>query len=265
LARCLDSARPVYAVHLHGLAKRTLPPTVEAIAADRLQAVRAARPHGPYVLGGHCNGGMVALEMAHQLRAAGERVKVVVLVDTSAPRHGRRAVHRTVDMLARLRGLPPEGRTELDLRIARTLEEVAWWACYCQNRLRILVRSGMPAQADFVWRKLAGAAWHVAGVLWGRPASRGGAPPHASAALAEPSQAYRRAIQRYVPALYAGPVVLFRAEELPANRPDLGWSRVLPRLEVAVIPGDHHTSITRHISAFATRLEEFIQRAETGA
>ena len=218
------------------------------------------------MLGGHCNGGVVALEMAHQLRAAGERVKVVVLVDMPAPTYCRRALRRTVDVLARLRGLSPEGRAELDLRIARALEGVAWWACYYQDRLRILARSGVPAQADFVWRKLAGAAWHVLGGLGDRPASKGGAPTHpASAALAEPLQAYRRTIRRYVPAPYAGPVVLFRAEELPAKRADLGWSRLLPRLEVAVIPGDHHTCITRHVTAFATRLEEFIQSAETGA
>jgi thioesterase domain-containing protein len=57
-------------------------------------------------------------------------------------------------------------------------------------------------------------------------------------------------------------VVLFRAEELPAKRPDLGWSRFFPRLEVTVIPGDHHTCITRHVSVFAARLEAFIRSAE---
>ena len=98
LARCLDPDRPFYAVHLHGLDGPALPTTVKAIAANRLQAVRDARPHGPYVLGGHCNGGLIALEMARQLRAEGERVEAVVMIDTRAPALGRRALHGASDV-----------------------------------------------------------------------------------------------------------------------------------------------------------------------
>jgi len=53
---------------------------------ERLPAVRAARPHGPYMLGGHCAGGMVALEIARQLLRDGEEVHCVVMIDTVAPR-----------------------------------------------------------------------------------------------------------------------------------------------------------------------------------
>jgi acyl-CoA synthetase (AMP-forming)/AMP-acid ligase II/thioesterase domain-containing protein/acyl carrier protein len=267
LARSLDTDRPVYAVHLHGLAKHSLPGTVEAIATDRLLAVRAGRPHGPYVLGGHCNGGVVALEMAHQLRAAGECVEVVVLIDTSAPSLGRCALHRAVDVLARLRRLPPAGRAELHLRITRTCEEVASWARYYHNRFCTLVRSGAPAQMGFMWRKLAGAVRHVTERFETRTASGSEAQNHpASASFAEPGRAYRRAVRRYVPPPYEGRVVLVLAEELPVTRPNLGWSRrLLPRLEVVVTPGDHHTCITRYVTAFAARLENIILRVEPGA
>ena len=64
-------------------------------------------------------------------------------------------------------------------------------------------------------------------------------------------QAYRRAIRRYVPEAYEGVVALFRAEKLPAERPDLGWADLLPHLQIEVVPGDHHTCITRHVSALA--------------
>jgi hypothetical protein len=57
--------------------------------------------------------------------------------------------------------------------------------------------------------------------------------------------------------------VLFRAEELPAARTDLGWSRgLLPHLTVVVIPGDHHTCITRYVATFSARLEEAMRNAE---
>src|SRR5260370_20083812 len=47
-------------------------PTIEAMAEERLAAVRRERPRGPYVLGGHCNGALVAVEIARRLIAADE-------------------------------------------------------------------------------------------------------------------------------------------------------------------------------------------------
>jgi acyl-CoA synthetase (AMP-forming)/AMP-acid ligase II/thioesterase domain-containing protein len=263
LAHNLQTDRPVYAIHLHGLAERTLPATVEAIAADRIRAIRAVRPHGPYALGGHCNGGFVALEIAHQLRASGERVELVALVDTPAPSPTRRALHKAVSALAAWRRLPPAKGTELYLRLVTSYEPLVWWTAYYRDRLRVLATSGVTAQREFVLHHLAEVARHVTALLGLREASQPGA-QHDPAAMARTEDAYRQAIRRYVPAPYAGPVVLFLAEELPANRTDLGWSRrLLPHLNVVVIPGDHHTCITRHVGAFAARLEEVMQNAET--
>jgi amino acid adenylation domain-containing protein len=91
LCRLLDPDRPFYAVHPHGMAGGAVPRTIEAMAEERLQAVRADRPRGPYALGGHCNGGLVALEMARRLLEQGERVEVVVLVESRAPGRSLRA------------------------------------------------------------------------------------------------------------------------------------------------------------------------------
>jgi surfactin synthase thioesterase subunit len=48
--------------------------SVEALAARILQEVRVVQPHGPYLIGGHSFGGIVAYEMARQLLAAGQQV-----------------------------------------------------------------------------------------------------------------------------------------------------------------------------------------------
>ncbi len=264
LARRLDADRPIYAVHLHGLDGRALPPTVDAIAADRLRTVRAARPHGPYALGGHCYGGLVAFEMARQLRAEGERVEAVVMVDTPAPSRGLRTLHGASDMLGRLRGLSPAERDGLFMRIDQFCEQLVSRVRYYQGRFRVLQGSSRRAQVEFVERKLVMAARSAARALPSHRAPRGGEPADASpVAIVEPGDAYRRAIRCYLPPRYAGRVALFRAEQWPADRPDLGWSRLLPLLEVAIIPGDHHTCITRHVAELAARIEETLQRAET--
>ena len=85
LAVALGDDQPVLIVHPHGLVDPHVPESIEAMAADHVKAVRARRPRGPYVLGGHCNGALVAFEMARQLTAAGEEVPAVVLVEAQAP------------------------------------------------------------------------------------------------------------------------------------------------------------------------------------
>ncbi|XXY50926.1 alpha/beta fold hydrolase [Sorangium sp. So ce269] len=55
---------------------------VEDIAARFVQEIRALQPEGPYQLGGHSFGGLVAYEAGRQLRAGGHEVAAVLLVDT---------------------------------------------------------------------------------------------------------------------------------------------------------------------------------------
>ena len=57
------------------------PPTIEGMAADYLPVIRAAQPHGPYRLGGFCGSGLVAYELARQLRAQGETVEFLALIE----------------------------------------------------------------------------------------------------------------------------------------------------------------------------------------
>ncbi|WP_323836419.1 non-ribosomal peptide synthetase/type I polyketide synthase [Photorhabdus africana] len=60
-------------------------PSVAALAADYISQIRAFQPQGPYALAGWSFGGLVAYEMAHQLRAMGERVSQCILIDSFAP------------------------------------------------------------------------------------------------------------------------------------------------------------------------------------
>jgi len=86
LARKLGGERPVFGLQARGTeAGGDGLDTVEKMAAHYLREVRRAQPAGPYLLGGWSFGGLVALEMAHQLREAGEEAGLVALIDPSPP------------------------------------------------------------------------------------------------------------------------------------------------------------------------------------
>lgn len=59
--------------------------SIEELAASYLRVVRNAQPQGPYTLAGYSMGGAVALELAQLLKACGQTVARVVMIDTPTP------------------------------------------------------------------------------------------------------------------------------------------------------------------------------------
>ena len=85
LAAALAPHRPVYAIQPSTITTgEALPESIAAMAEDYLTAIRRVRPTGPYHLLGTCFSNVVVMEMAHQLRAAGQEVGHLFFVD-SAP------------------------------------------------------------------------------------------------------------------------------------------------------------------------------------
>ncbi len=86
LARRLGVDQPSYALQTHAMERRGLPDwTVGRAARRNIAALRTVQPRGPYLLAGHSFGGLVALEMAHRLLAAGEQVDLLALIDSFPP------------------------------------------------------------------------------------------------------------------------------------------------------------------------------------
>ena len=77
---------PLYAVSQwaqgSGFAKAK---SVEELARVQIDGIRSIQPHGPYRLAGYSFGGLLALEIAHQLRRAGEAIELLFLLDPSEP------------------------------------------------------------------------------------------------------------------------------------------------------------------------------------
>ena len=57
---------------------------IKNIAANYIRILKEYQPNGPYILGGWCYGGIVAHEMACQLRQAGEDVRHLIMLDSHA-------------------------------------------------------------------------------------------------------------------------------------------------------------------------------------
>jgi thioesterase domain-containing protein len=79
LAHGLGPDQPFYALEPYRF--DSLPPPLETMASAHLKSLRTIQPEGPYLLGGFCNGGLLAYEMARQLHRAGQKIDLLVLMD----------------------------------------------------------------------------------------------------------------------------------------------------------------------------------------
>jgi amino acid adenylation domain-containing protein len=86
LANLLGKDQPFYGLQARGL-DGSQPPFNEltAMAANYLQQIRGVQPQGPYHLAGWCLGGIIAFEIAQQLRQQGEEVALLALFDSKLP------------------------------------------------------------------------------------------------------------------------------------------------------------------------------------
>jgi acetoacetyl-CoA synthetase len=208
LARAMAGSRPVYGLRAPGLDDGATPhESIEAMAAHYVREIRALQAHGPYAIAGHSSGGLVALEMAQQLHASGERVEPLGIIDIDArTRHGRSPADAVRLRLATLRSRPPGER----LRFLQA--NLAQWIASAARRLRRARLSPIQARhADL-------SAVHLA---------------------------MERAIAAYEPKAYPGFITVFRATDRSLTGTydaTLGWRRLAGGgIGVMAIQGDHGT------------------------
>jgi phthiocerol/phenolphthiocerol synthesis type-I polyketide synthase E len=83
LATLIAKDRPVYAIQCRGVDGSPLMPVpIEEMARTYLNEIRAIQPDGPYLLGGYCFGGILAVEAALQLQASGQATAIVVMINS---------------------------------------------------------------------------------------------------------------------------------------------------------------------------------------
>ena len=80
--------RTVYGMQARGIDGIDEPfATIEEMAQYHLDAIRTVQPNGPYLFVGYSLGGLVSMEIAQRLTAAGEQVALLTVLDAYPYRH----------------------------------------------------------------------------------------------------------------------------------------------------------------------------------
>jgi aspartate racemase len=239
LAKLMGPDQPFYALQSRGLDGSEEPFTrIEHIAAHFLQEMRRVQPDGPYYLLGACMGGVVAYETAQQIRAAGQEVGLLALLETWPP------------VNAPGRFLTPGGRAFLNLAM---------------DRVRLTMRMLSELRGRRRLQYLLDRMKVVGQMVARRDAFRG---DRSELYLRLVTQANLLALQQYEPRMYPGRAVLFRAEGRVVAVTDdrrLAWRQLTTGgLEVYTVPGDDSGTMLEepHVRVVASHLKEHLERAQ---
>jgi thioesterase domain-containing protein len=208
LAR-LVRPHPFYALQARGVEGDDPPhEDIPSMAARYLADVRARQATGPYLLGGWSMGGLIAYEMARQLAAAGQQVGLVLMIDTPTPDVAGELPDQAATLARLLDGVMPVDLTELrELPARERLQFVLAEA----ERARVIPPGMDPDRAQHLFEVFA---------------------------------AHQRAVARYRPGRFGGPVRLLRAIHSEVTVPDYGWGELLTGpWEVIEVPGTHDTVV----------------------
>jgi acetoacetyl-CoA synthetase len=223
LVREMDCHCAVYGIQGRGLREGEVPnSSVEDMAAGYVEQIRSVQPHGPYALAGFSLGGLIALEMAQQLLQRGEKIELVVLLDTQLDER----CLTFQDWLSHRRYLVALELREIRARSWRQrFNYILLKADNFADRLRVVAgkspkRSGIDEQA-------------LRGVLT--------LPPRIRMIVL----GLRVAMVAYRPKPYSGKVTFFHAAIRNPRWPDplRVWKSVCRELEVVEIPGGHNDLI----------------------
>lgn len=235
LAGLLGSDRPFFGLQAQGLTGEAPPhDRIEEAAQSMLREMEQVHRGGPWLLGGFSGGGLTAFEIAQALRARGEEMGALVLLDTPLPR--RRPLSRRDKLMIHWLEAQAQGPA-YPLR----------WAA---RKLRKAPEAGEEAAEGAFHDRAIEAAFHRAIAAyevrpWDGPLS-----------LFRPPLRGRWQV---------APDRLISSERAYVL-PDNDWGPFAPRLEVVEVPGDHDSMVLEpNVRVLAARLRRVLDRAEREA
>jgi amino acid adenylation domain-containing protein len=246
LAHRLGPDRPVYGLRCERFADgRPRYQSIEEMAARYVEEIRAVRPTGPYHIGGLSGGASIAFEMAQQLRAAGQEVGALVLMDPPG-----------------LDGYDGDSTESSRRGVLGRLHTLGQWIHFYWTKLRLLERAErgtyVREKSSELFRKVARGE-----NLFSKDAGGGsGAPAEIRRKL---PASLRRLLDPYHPRAYPGSATVFLARWQPmrSDRLQLWRTLVTAGLEVRVVPGFHAYIVEEpFVRVLARQIEECLSRAE---
>ncbi|HEV2749983.1 MAG TPA: thioesterase domain-containing protein [Gemmatimonadales bacterium] len=211
LAQHLGEDQPFYGLQPPGVEGEAVPLTsVEGLAAYFASRILTFRPKGPYLIAGHCSGGMIAFELARQLEQRGASIPLVALFASPYPSSWRavgQLRQRLEEYVKRVR------------RHARALASLSYRErCrYLSAFLQRLVKA-QPETSDVP--------------------PPGAAPDQAAVLRAELQNATMMGVRRYTPRYFAGRLSLFLPNQdwRHSGHGALRWRSVARETEVSCGP-----------------------------
>jgi thioesterase domain-containing protein len=237
LARLLGPDRPVFAVRGRGTHGEAPPhDSVEEMARDYVDEIVAGCPDGVVHLGGWSAGGVIALEVARQLRARGRDVGLVALLDSSIPVD-------TTQFPEDVSGLPPAVEYGLDISLVE------------------LARRPPSEQMEYILN-------HARQLGLVKPDTPLHLVKDTLDNLSRLFHAHVEAVQHYQLPADLGRITLFRPQEalsVEGARRDSGWSE-FAAVDVRMVPGSHYTMVKEpHVRALAEQVNEALRLVEREA
>jgi thioesterase domain-containing protein/acyl carrier protein len=241
LVRKLGNDQPVWGVALPRLSDLPKPFTVKDIAANLVEALCASPVKGSYCLAGWSTAGVIAYEMAQQLKARGKEVLVLILFDTNSPAYMRKY----------------HGLSKLPVRIFFFFEKLF----YHRRRLHHMSLVNVWRHFRERTKKFDLQAPALPVDIENRPEEE------VSDELFRYSwQVQYLAAVEYTPEACEEPVVLFRSEAFQSGwfrDPQLGWGKVAEGgLHMFEMPGEHdHMFLEPDVQRLADSLKRCLKRA----
>jgi thioesterase domain-containing protein/acyl carrier protein len=225
LAHQLGADQPLLAFQASSLSGREEPlESVPEMAQQYIQAMRDVGAEPPYLLGGSSFGGLVAYEMAQQFKAAGENVRLLVMIDTPLP------------------SLMPSHLTDSAAILEYLLKD------HIEVNVDTLRKLSPQAQIEYIFEDaLLSGKSHLL-------------PPHLGVPMFKTWIANQKATFAYQPQGYPGGVIFFRhTEPMPyfPSAPHEAWKELVEgTLEVHQVPGNHVTmNYPPNVKSIATHLK----------